>query len=414
LSLCLLATLSPGPCAIAAPSVATGNLIVAHVAEESDQLLQMAGGLSIELHAHLFMKEGLGAGFTGDFFGPLQARDWRDGFHSMANPEALERSGIGIVVAALYANPLLEPSPREAVRKQIALARRFVSEHPNWVIARDAAEARKALLAGKRVMILALERASGVIESEADLQEFVDEGGIRIVNLLHLIDDRFGGAAFLPGSHVLSNPWAWLKGLFHSKHDELGVRVNTNGLSERGRIMALQMIQHGVWLDLTHASDEAQKELVRLADGRPLLYTHTAIRRYLKAERGISDAQLQLVKDSGGFVGAMPAEPMLDGTPPNPERGAGFERFLTQYKELVKEMGPASVVVGSDWNGGVKHLATTSGTITSLDGEQGYWNIGQAADLWKALERAGAPVPKPLGLAIVRFLDAWERAQRKP
>src|SRR6185503_4235676 len=91
--------------------------------------------LSVELHAHLFMKEGMGVGFTGDFFGPLKARDWHDQFRSMANPESLEKSGIGIVVNALYAHPLFELSPREAVRKQIAMARKFVTEHPNWIIA---------------------------------------------------------------------------------------------------------------------------------------------------------------------------------------------------------------------------------------------------------------------------------------
>jgi microsomal dipeptidase-like Zn-dependent dipeptidase len=371
--------------------------------------------LSLELHAHLFMKEGMGFGFTGDFFGPLKARDWRDQFRSMANPESLERSGIGIVVAALYAHPMFEFSPRESVRKQIALARRFVAEHPNWIIARDAGEARQALLSGRRVMVLALEGASGIIDSEADLEEFVDQGGIRIVNLLHLTDDEFGGVAFLPGLHVLASPWAWLKGLFHSNHDENGTKLNTNGLSDRGRAAALAMIKHGVWLDLAHASDAALKDLMPLAaaHGRPLLYTHTVLRKYMKAERGITLAQIEAVKASGGFLGTMPAETMLEGTPVKspPPCGGNFERFLLQYGEFVAALGPESVAIGSDYNGGVVHLEPACKTGTSLDTE-GFWNIGQAGDLWKAMANVGAPVPKPLGKILEKFLQAWERAKK--
>jgi microsomal dipeptidase-like Zn-dependent dipeptidase len=340
----------------------------------------------------------------------------------MANPEALERSGNAIVVAALYANPLFVTSLRNSIRKQIELARRFVKEHPNWIIAESAAQARSALLSGKRVLVLALEGASGIIDNEDDLSEFVDHGGIRIVNLLHLTDDEYGGVAFLPGINVLSSPWAWFKGLFSSHRDEQGVKVNPNGLSDQGRIAARAMIKHGVWLDLAHASDAAQADLLPIASegGRPLLYTHTALRKYMKAERGITDAQLEKVKASGGIVGAMPAETMLTGTPSDdcdcarsPKACGPFQEFLTQYGELVSKLGPDSVAIGSDWNGGVKHLPPSCGTGTALDHE-GLWNIGQTAELWQAMANAGAPVPKPLGRTVARFLDAWERAAKAP
>src|SRR5207244_2903484 len=120
------------------------------------------------------------------------------------------------------ANPILTFSLRDSVRRQVRLAERFVREHPSWIIARSAAQAREALLSGKRVMILSLEGASGILESENDLREFVDQDGIRIVNLLHLTDDAFGGVAFLPGLHALMSPWAWLKGVFSPHHDESG------------------------------------------------------------------------------------------------------------------------------------------------------------------------------------------------
>src|SRR4051812_47085106 len=59
-----------------------------------------------ELHAHLFMKEGMTWAFRGDFNGPLEATSWKDRFSSQANPEALEKSGLSVVVATIYAHPL--------------------------------------------------------------------------------------------------------------------------------------------------------------------------------------------------------------------------------------------------------------------------------------------------------------------
>src|SRR4051812_6206202 len=72
---------------------------------------------TVELHAHLFMKEGMGWLFKGDFNGPLQAENWKSRFSSQANPETLEQSGLDIVVATLYAHPLFTWSLRDSIRR---------------------------------------------------------------------------------------------------------------------------------------------------------------------------------------------------------------------------------------------------------------------------------------------------------
>src|SRR5688572_4329306 len=82
---------------------------------------------TVDLHQHPFMKTGLNWWFTGDFDGPLRARDWRSRFSSQINPEALARSGIGVVVVSLYAHPILAPNKRESIREQIRQAERFVA-----------------------------------------------------------------------------------------------------------------------------------------------------------------------------------------------------------------------------------------------------------------------------------------------
>jgi microsomal dipeptidase-like Zn-dependent dipeptidase len=374
---------------------------------------------TVELHAHLFMKEGMSWMFTGDFNGPLRAKDWTALFSSEANPETVNRSEIGVLVVSFYATPLLTLSLRDSVRRQIALTERFVRENPQWVIARDPLEARAALGAGKRVIVLSLEGASGILDTEEDLKEFVDQKGIRIVTLHHMTDDRYGGVAFLPGLKSLSTPWAFLTQLFHPEHDSDGVRVNANGLTPEGHAFAEALIRRHVWIDMTHGSDKAQRELaeIQLAHGLPLLYTHTSSRKYLRAERGISESQLEALAKSGGYLGVLPSETMLVGTPvpktmcaadcKKPCEG-GPQALAVQYTEFANRLGAESVAFGSDYNGGVQHLKPSCPVGTELDAE-GLWNIGQVGAIWDSLEKLDAPVPKPRSKMVDRFLATWAR-----
>lgn len=367
---------------------------------------------TVELHAHLFMKEGMTWFFRGDFDGPLRAETWRDRFRTQANPETLDRSELGVLVATLYAHPLFTLSLRDSIRRQVAQAERFVATHPNWVIARSAEEAREALSQGKRALVLALEGAAGILETEEDLREFVDEKGIRIVTLLHLTDDGYGGVAFLRGFRAMASPWAWLTQLFDPAHED-EVRINRNGLTKEGREMALKLMRRGVWIDLAHASDPSARELIAISEASttPLLYTHTSLRRYLGAERGIASWQLEAVKRSGGIVGLMPSEEMLGGTTPPPCEG-GIQALARQYGETARIVGPESVMLGSDYNGGIPHLRPGCPLGTALDAE-GLWNIGQVPAVWDSLEKMGRPVPRPRRKMVDAFLAAWSRVRSR-
>lgn len=348
---------------------------------------------TVELHAHLFMKEGMGWLFTGDFNGPLQARDWRDRFRSTANPASLDQSGNDIVVATLYAHPLFTLKLRDSIRRQLDQADAFVAQHPGWVIARDPSEARAALSVGKKILILALEGAAGILENDEDIAEFIDRRGIRIVTLLHLTDDHLGGVAFLRGLRALSSPIAWISQLFHPKKDSLGVRTNREGLTKSGRALALKLISRHVWLDLSHASDASLSELTVLLESakQPLLYTHTVLRRYLHAERGISDSALKTVARTKGIIGLMPSTEMLEGTP-----ASGIQALALHMNEAARDLDPASIDLGSDWNGGIPHL-------------EGIWNIGQTANLWAALEKLSPPAQEARLHGVARFLETWDR-----
>lgn len=369
---------------------------------------------SVELHSHIFMHEGMGFMFHGDFEGPLHATDWTSRFDSQVNPETLNRSNIGILVVSLYALPVLT-SPKEAIRKEVADAEKFVRDYPEWIIARSPEEARQGLANGKRIMILSLENADGVLDSEEDLREFVDQKGIRIVTFLHLMDNDYGGAAFLRSYHALSNPLGWGRTLEH---------MNPKGLEPKGRELLKQMIAHKVWIDLAHASDESRKAMTPVirAAGQPLLYTHGSLRKYYGAERGLSEQQVLEVKESGGIIGLLPSQDMLEDTqvtqkfcPPgcsSEQCTDGVHAFAQQYSEMAALLGNSAdhLSMGSDFNGGIPHLQPSCGTKTELDRE-GLWNISQVPELWKALANLGVQVPTHASVREA-FLSAWEKVMK--
>lgn len=361
-----------------------------------------------ELHAHLFMKHGLTWWFHGEFNGPLAASSWKDRFSSQANPETMDQSGLRIVVASLYALPVIAGDLRESIRAQIQEARRFVKEHPNWVIATRASDAKREYDSGKNILILSLEGTSGIIENERDMVEFIDQGGIRIVNLLHLIDDEWGGVAFLHGIKALTTPWAWFQSLIHPQERE-GARINPNGLTPSGLAMAAELMKRKVWIDLAHASDHSAEQLIDRYETNhlPLLFTHTSLRKYLKAERGIAEWQITKVKTQDGMIGLMPCEDMLIGVP-SLRCNDGFWSWIQQFNELADSLGSESVTLGTDYNGGINRLKKTCAPAMDSFDEKGFWNIGQATRIWNEFQKNGAKIRDNSSMDD-KFLRLWAR-----
>lgn len=377
--------------------------------------------LSVDLHAHLFMKPGLGWFFNGSFDEPLVADSWDDRLSSKVNEPTLNASGIGIMVVALFAHPVYRLDVRDAVREQIGAAEAFVKKNRGWAIAKSPAEAERLLLDGKRVLVLSLEGAGGVLESESDLKELIDEKGIRIVTPLHLVDDRYGGVATMNGFQYVANPMSVVDRLLDA-HGHDGVEQNQQGLTPLGERLVVELAKRGVWLDMTHSSDEALKTLVPLAEaaGQPLLFTHTSLRRHRPAERQLSDAMLLRVKKSGGIVGLLPSDDSFEVM--TPARSLcptgcsldacrrGVPALATMYHRIGEVIGYQNVMLGSDFNGGMRHLSASCGTKSELDREAGFFHVGQTRLVWDGLARVGAKVP-PLRMTARAFLDAWKRVQ---
>jgi len=379
----------------------------------------------LELHSHAFMKKGMPLLFRGNFNGPLKAKSWKNLLSSKLNAKTLNKSGIKVFVVALYAHPLLVPNykipfrnwVRESIRNQIKEARDFVKKDPNWVLATNPQMAEKAYLDGKKVMILSLEGAHSLLQTEKDLKEFIDELGISIVTIVHLINTEFGGASYMRGLRKT----LFTTRIFARERFE-GVKINSLGMTEKGKWLAQELIKRKVWIDLTHASDHFIRDILPMLEkaNQPLLFTHTALRKYYKAERGLSNWAIKKMKTLGGVVGLVPSEEMLINTnvpkahcPKTCKKCmGGIPALTTQYNELANKIGNINIALGSDFNGGITHLKPSKcAHLTDLDDKKGLWSAAQTPNIWKAMKMLGANLPKQSSASALQFFNQWKKVR---
>ncbi len=378
----------------------------------------------VDLHQHLMMKWGVGPLLIGDFESPLGAKRWDSKLGSKANRETLATSKLGIVVVSLYAHPILVKKWAggpggifESLDLQVKALENFVSQsNGEWIIAKTAGEARAARAAGKKVFVLSIETAAGAVDTDEGIKKWIDEAGVRIVTFMHLTPDHLGGVALWPGFGIFNAPLAWIRSWIAGDKDEHGHYVNREGLSGSGKVLLEKLAQKKVWIDLAHSSDQTQKDTAEILDRyhQPALYTHTSSRENLKGERGISDSQLKRVKETGGVIGLIVSETMMepkmpaDGSDPSCYRN--FSTLVEEWMRLSAKTSPPQVMLGSDFNAPLMGLSPGCDKTQDLDLVQnGFFSAGQVPKLWSALRQMGAPLPIDLLEQERAFLDAWAK-----
>jgi membrane dipeptidase len=76
----------------------------------------------------------------------------------------------------------------------------------------------------------------------------------------------------------------------------------SEGLSDFGREVVGQCEKLGIVLDLAHLNPNGFEEICDLAT-KPLIVSHTNVRRYYDIERNISDNQIKMIGERGGVIG---------------------------------------------------------------------------------------------------------------
>ncbi len=284
------------------------------------------------------------------------------------------------------------------------------------VLARSAAEVRKAAADGKIAFLIGVEGAHGVGDAPDDkllarLHEFYERGA-RYMTLTWSNSNRLGGSS--------------------------GDDGKTRGLTPLGLRVVKAMNDLGMMVDISHVSDATFFDAVK-ASAKPVIASHSSSRALCDHPRNMTDDMLRAVRDNGGAVCVNFGQEFLDAGwreqwqalqksvgqaigslvkehPGDPK--AVMLGFLPKYRALAAQLPrvPASRVVDH-----IEHIAQVAGVDhvclgSDFDGiplgPAGLDDVSKFPFITEELSRRGfsaEDVRKIVGENVLRVLEASEK-----
>lgn len=121
------------------------------------------------------------------------------------------------------------------------------------------------------------------------------------------------------------------------------------GLTDFGRELVRAMEERHMAVDLAHANEEAFWDVVEVAR-RPLIDSHTGLRKYWDHPRNLNDAQLTAIARTGG-VACIDFVPDHLETRADPRSPVVIGQVVRVIRSAVECAGIDAVGLGSDWDG---------------------------------------------------------------
>ena len=158
---------------------------------------------------------------------------------------------------------------------QIELVHRMVEAHPDtFEVAYTADDIERAFRNGKVASMFGM------------------EGGHSIDNSLESLRALYrAGARYMTLTHNRNTPWA----------DSCTDTPQSNGLSEFGEQVVLEMNRLGMLVDLSHVSPDTMRDALRVSRA-PVIYSHSGAGGLCNHPRNVPDDVLPLVKQNNGVI----------------------------------------------------------------------------------------------------------------
>ena len=166
---------------------------------------------------------------------------------------------------------------RQSAHAQIDAVEAAIARHPDKFAKLTSPGDVDRLRAGGRILFaLGMENGAPIVDDLANLQVFFDRG-VRYITLTHGMNNRISDS-----SYAIEKQW--------------------DGLSPFGEQVVAEMNRLGIMVDVSHLSDAAIRDTVRIAKA-PVIASHSGLRRFTPGfERNLSDALLKAIAKTGGVV----------------------------------------------------------------------------------------------------------------
>jgi membrane dipeptidase len=234
------------------------------------------------------------------------------------SPE-FEAGGVGVLGVAIYIEDryLPEMGLRVAL-DQVARLYTELEQTERLTICKTFAEIEQARAANKIALVITMEGVEPLGEDLNLLRAFY-ELGVRSVGLTHARRNAAGsGGIFKPSG---------------SPRD---------GLTNFGREVVRECERLGIVIDLAHINPKGFEDIVDLTS-RPLIVSHTNVRKFYDIERNISDEQIEIVGQRGGVVG-------VNAILVSPGRETStIDRYVDHIEHVIGLTGIDGVGIGFDF-----------------------------------------------------------------
>src|SRR5437870_483365 len=202
-----------------------------------------------------------------------------------------------------------------------------------------------------------------VIKTSADLSSYLD----RRIGDPHITAGFLG----IEGAHALDGNLDNIDVLFdagfrmmaptHFFDNDIGGSahgIEKGGLTDKGKEMIRRMEAKRMIVDLAHASAKTIDDVLAIAT-RPVVVSHTGVRRTCDNQRNLSDEQLKGIANTGGVIGIGYWDTAVCG-----KDATAIAKAIHYTANLV---GVDHVGLGSDFDGAVVAPFDTSGLVQITD-----------------------------------------------
>jgi membrane dipeptidase len=228
----------------------------------------------------------------------------------------IRAAGIDALGCAMFAGFRLDAGRR--FWRQLDQANALVEAHPqDLALVRTADQLAAARSAGKVSLILGVEGSYVVEESPEGSVERLAAGGVRWFGPLWERDSGAGSSC-------------------RSRHDR--------GLTEVGQALVRACNQHGLLIDIAHASPQTFWHLHE-ASRTPVFTSHSAANGVHRHRRNLDDDQIAAIARRGGVVGVIFVAAYLGNL------FSPIAHIADHIEHVVKIGGEDCVALGSDYDG---------------------------------------------------------------
>jgi membrane dipeptidase len=231
----------------------------------------------------------------------------------------LETGNVGVLGVATYVeDEYLADRAANVALSQVARLYAGVEQTERLSICKTCGDICRAREGGRIALLLTMEGAEP-LGTDLDLLRIFYELGLRAISLTH------------------ARPNAAASGGIFAVSGSPG-----EGLTPFGRDLVRECEALGIMIDLAHINPAGFDEIDSLTS-KPLIVSHTNVRRYYDVERNISDEQIRMIGERGGVIGINAI--LVSANKPE----ATLDRYIDHVEHVVDLIGIDGVGIGFDF-----------------------------------------------------------------